>query len=60
MPRVGFEPIISAEERPQTPALDRAATGIGLLYVQHRNIHDRNLYNDRVTCSDKRRRMVGL
>jgi hypothetical protein len=26
---VGFEPIISAGERPQTYALDRAATGIG-------------------------------
>jgi len=27
---VGFEPTISAGERPQTYALDRAATGIGL------------------------------
>jgi hypothetical protein len=26
---VGFEPIISAGERPQTYALDRAATGTG-------------------------------
>jgi len=26
---VGFEPTISASERPQTYALDRAATGIG-------------------------------
>jgi hypothetical protein len=26
---VGFEPIISAGERPQTYALDRAASGIG-------------------------------
>ena len=30
MPPVGFEPTISADERPQTYALDRAATGIGL------------------------------
>ena len=30
MPPVGFEPAISAGERPQTYALDRAATGSGL------------------------------
>ena len=30
MPRVEFEPKISADERPQTYALDRAATGTGL------------------------------
>ena len=29
MPPVGFEPTISAGERPQTYALDRAASGIG-------------------------------
>jgi hypothetical protein len=29
MSLVGFEPIISAGERPKTYALDRAATGIG-------------------------------
>ena len=29
MPLVGFEPIISAGERPNTYALDRAATGNG-------------------------------
>ena len=29
MPPVRFEPTISAGERPQTYALDRAATGIG-------------------------------
>ena len=28
-PQVGFEPTISAGERPQTYALDRAATGAG-------------------------------
>ena len=28
MPPVGFEPTVSAGERPQTYALDRAATGI--------------------------------
>ena len=30
MPPVGFEPTIPAGERPQTYALDRAATGTGL------------------------------
>ena len=30
MPLVGFEPTISAGERPQTYALDRAATGTGV------------------------------
>ena len=29
MPPKEFEPIIAASERPQTHALDRAATGIG-------------------------------
>jgi len=29
MPLVGFEPTTSADERPQTHALDRAATGNG-------------------------------
>ena len=29
MPPVGFEPMISAGKRPQTYALDRAATGTG-------------------------------
>jgi len=29
MPPVGFEPTISASERPQTYALDRAAIGTG-------------------------------
>ena len=29
MPLVGFEPTFSAGERPQTYALDRAATGTG-------------------------------
>jgi len=29
MPPVGFEPTISADERPQTYVLDRAATGTG-------------------------------
>ena len=35
MPPVGFEPTVSAGERPQTYALDRAATGTG--YVEEYN-----------------------
>ena len=31
MPPVGLEPAISAGERPQTYALDRAATGTGII-----------------------------
>ena len=34
MPPVGFEPTISADERPQTYALDRTATGTGNVYLQ--------------------------
>ena len=30
MPTGGFEPVIIVRERPQTHALDRAATGISL------------------------------
>jgi len=33
MPMVGFEPTISAEEQPQTYALDRAAIGTGIIFV---------------------------
>jgi len=32
MPPVGFEPTISAGERQQTYALDRAAAGTGLMH----------------------------
>jgi len=33
MPPVGFEPTISAGERPQPYALDRAAIGTGILAI---------------------------
>jgi hypothetical protein len=33
MPRAVFEPATPATERPQTYALDRAATGIGEFYL---------------------------
>jgi hypothetical protein len=35
MTPVGFEPKISAGERPQTYALDRAATGTGALNTEN-------------------------
>ena len=37
MPPVGFEPIISVGERPQTYALDSAATGTG--FCGHMVVH---------------------
>ena len=37
MSPVGFEPTISAGERPQTYALDRAATGTGGRLSKHVN-----------------------
>ena len=42
MPRVGFEPTISAGERPKTYALDRAATGTGIIgsYQSHFQVHN--------------------
>jgi hypothetical protein len=45
MPPAGFEPTIPASRRPQTHALDRAATGIGThlnrpAYLQHHSKHD--------------------
>jgi hypothetical protein len=44
MPPAVFEPAISASERPQSHALERAATGIGLLYI-------RVLFNHAVSSS---------
>ena len=37
MPSVGFEPTISAGERPLTYALHRAATGTGVTYITELN-----------------------
>ena len=39
MPPVGFEPTISAGKRPQTYALERAATGTG-----HFNLYKKNIF----------------
>ena len=38
MPLVGFEPTISAGERPKAYALDRAATGNGIVIFMENNI----------------------
>ena len=40
MPPVGFEPTISAGERPQTYSLDRAATATGIYMCPKRNVPD--------------------
>jgi len=40
MPPVGFEPAVSAGERPQTQAFDRAATGIGT--ARFKNVNSSN------------------
>jgi len=42
MPPVGFKPKISAGERPQTYALDGAATGTGPSSIYHRYIFSLN------------------
>jgi len=42
MPPVGFEPTISAGERPQTYALDREASGTGT--IQSYNTELKNLH----------------
>ena len=44
MALVGFEPTISAGERPQTYTLDRAATGTGVIYNQQFFIQYQILY----------------
>ena len=45
MPPVGFEPTISAGERPQTYALDRAATGTGHTKYNYRQLQKFLDYN---------------
>jgi len=44
MPPAGFEPSMLASERLQTQAFERAATGIGLVFLQ-----DISLYELRVS-----------
>jgi hypothetical protein len=38
LPSMGFEPTIAADDRPQTFALDRVATGTGSILLGKRNI----------------------
>ena len=58
MPRVGFEPTISADERPQTYALDRAATGTGVThtyvcyYLLRHFFEESIIYMPKLTLSD--------
>ena len=46
MPPVGLEPTISAGERPQTYALDRAATGNGYTHATSLNFLFAYQYNN--------------
>ena len=51
MPPVGFEPTISASERPQTYALDRAATGPAFcFYNTNRNARINDMFFTTVPC----------
>ena len=46
MPPAGFEPTISAGERPQTYALDRADTGTGIyVNIVERSFNICNIYS---------------
>jgi len=53
MPPVGFEPIVSASEKPKTHASDRAVTGIGLHFIKHfyisRSLEVRNVLPTRLS-----------
>ena len=54
MPPVGFEPTISVSKRPQTYALDRAATGTCRIITLHypRNIRYKKMWNLWESCYD--------
>jgi hypothetical protein len=47
MSRAGYEPASPATKRPQTYALDRAATGLGRVYIHTNIIRD----NKKITSS---------
>ena len=60
MPRVGFEPTISADERPKTYALDRAATGTGppvslVIFITLKYSLTSEDMQRRASCSDARK-----
>jgi hypothetical protein len=44
MPSAGFEPTVSVGERPQTYALERAATGTGCYKIYEVDIEYREIY----------------
>ena len=52
IPPVGFEPTISAGERPQTYALDRAATGTGLQIIYYQNDVKNGMWGREVNSPD--------
>jgi len=55
MPPIGFEPTISAGERPQTNALDRDATGTGIVRTWSSKIillKDHEIENSRPLACD--------
>ena len=56
MPPVGFESTISAGERPQTYALDRAATGTGKTYYIGLEDLDCNVQNFGVAHFERKRK----
>ena len=51
MPPVGFEPTISAGERPQTYALDRVATGTDIIFRIHSIILVRGAHKPKMFSS---------
>jgi len=55
MPPVRFEPTVSASERPQTYALDRAATGTGNYNFAHFNIWSEDNRQEDVVIVTKRK-----
>jgi hypothetical protein len=57
MPPVVFEPTISAGERPQTHALDRVATGTGVILISEL---ERNLEMDSRFLEGLRKTTKGL
>ena len=65
MPQVGFEPTISAGERPKTYALDRAATGTGRCCIDTIDSPDdehevaRNMYRIEINTQKRIVRQVG-
>ena len=50
MTLAGFEPAIPASERPQTHALDRAATGIGIFQFSIQKYKDEGVQNYNFAC----------